>query len=152
MAVDRAKVNPEPPAGRPEAAPAAGVRAIAHHVASTVGRVVEQLSRLYGYAIIIAAFNGTVLSGISSLPFTKWDDDGVPRADALIVSGFLGVWMSLCWGVSQSVEKSERRHRDKHRDLYTRTTSFYPRTCSVRPRIQHRKHRSGHRPGRSALL
>ena len=90
----------------------------------------EQLSRLYGYAIIIAAFNGIILSGISSLPFTKWDDDGVPRADALIVSGFLGVWASLVQGVSQSVEKSERRLA-----TYTRTTSFYPRTCSVLHRI-----------------
>ena len=111
------------------------MRAIARRVVSAVGRVVEQLSRLYGYAILIAAFNGIILSGISSLPFTKWDDDGVPRADALIVSGFIGVWASLCFSVSQSVEKSERRLA-----TYTRTTSFYPRTCSVLHRIQHRKH------------
>ena len=69
-------------------------RAVAHIVTSTVGRIVEQCSRLYGYAFLISGIDSIFLVGVSSLPLTKWDDDDVPHADTFAVSALLGTWLA----------------------------------------------------------
>ena len=96
--MDRAKikVNPESEARKQNAQPAVGIaRQIAEAVTFTAGHLIEQLSRLYGYALLIAGIDSIFIVGVSSLPLTKWNDDGVPRADVFIVSTLLGCWISL---------------------------------------------------------
>ena len=57
------------------------------------GRIVGQVSRLYGYSVINAAFSSLFLCGFSSLPLTKWDDeDGLPKANVSLVSVFVTLW------------------------------------------------------------
>ena len=70
---------------------AKGKRGVANRVVSAVGRCIEQLSRLYGYALLMCGFNAVLLSGVSALPLTKWDDKGVPRSDALVVSALVAL-------------------------------------------------------------
>ena len=66
-----------------------------------VGRIVEQVARIYGYSLLIAGICSFVMSGFSSLPWTKWDDkEGVPRAKVAMVSLLLELWIAL--GVSRS--------------------------------------------------
>ena len=103
--MDRAKVNPErsvgdtAPVPAPAAAPASAVQArarqIARRGAHAVGRVLEQVSKIYGYSFLVSAIDGIFISGISLLPLTNWDGEGVPRADVFVVSLTLGVWGSL---------------------------------------------------------
>ena len=45
------------------------------------GRVIEQGSRLYGYGMLVAGFNGIVVTGIAALPLTNWNGPGgIPSA------------------------------------------------------------------------
>ena len=63
------------------------------------GRIVEQLSKLFGYSFLISSVCSIFVSGISSLPLTKWDDkDIVPHADVALVSVLLALWIGV--GVS----------------------------------------------------
>ena len=48
-------------------------------IVSAVGRVVEQLSKIYGYAILVSGLDSVVIIGVSTLPFTRWNDEGVPQ-------------------------------------------------------------------------
>ena len=96
MARDLARVNPE----RDASAPAPGVRArvkqLAKRVASDFGRVIENVSRLYGYSGILSGINTIFVSAISLMPLTNWDDEqGVPRANVLLVSVLLVIWGSF---------------------------------------------------------
>ena len=60
------------------------------------GRIVEKLSKLYGYSIIIAGISSIFTSGFSSLPLTKWDNEqGVPRADVALVNLLPPLWIGL---------------------------------------------------------
>ena len=61
--------------------------------------VLEQVSRLYGYAILIAGIHAVLVSAISALPLTKWDDVGVPRAD-IVVFYVLFAAVSHCLAVN----------------------------------------------------
>ena len=83
----RAAVHPEPEGDRP--------RGITRKLVSAVGRVVEQVSRLYGYGILISGIDAVFLAGISALPLTKWDDAGVPRADVVVATAVLQGWATL---------------------------------------------------------
>ncbi len=76
------------------------------------GRIVEKLSKLYGYAVLIAGISSIFLSGISSLPLTKWDnEEGVPHADVVVVNLLPLVWIGLA--VSNSGLRTETVNR-KH--------------------------------------
>ena len=132
---DRAKVNPErslqESTGAPQPAPAAS-RAFARAnaaVASTIGRLLEQCSRLYGYALLIAGIDSLFLAGVSSLPLTKWNDDGVPRADVVAVSTLLGGWISVAsaalisFNVS-AVKYVQGRPNPHHRERYAWSGGF----------------------------
>ena len=66
----------------------------AKEVTSTVGRILEQCSKLYGYAFLVSGIDSIFLAVVSSLPLTKWNDDGVPRADPFAVSTLLGTWLA----------------------------------------------------------
>ena len=95
--MDRAKikVKPESEARNQNAKPAVGVaRQIAEAVTFTAGHLIEQLSRLYGYALLIAGIESIFIVCTSSLPLTKWNDEGVPRANVFVVSTLLGIWLS----------------------------------------------------------
>ena len=55
-----------------------------------------QISRLYGYAILIAGVTAVAILGFSSLSLTRWDDEeAVPRADVGLVSVFLKLWLGV---------------------------------------------------------
>ena len=62
------------------------------------GRILGRVSRLYGYSGLLSGISFLFLSGFSSLPLTKWDDKGVPRAHVELVSVLLMLWFSA--GVS----------------------------------------------------
>ena len=65
------------------------------------GRILGRVSRLYGYSLLVSGISCLFVSGLSSLPLTKWDDKdkgGVPRAHVELVSVLLKLWMSA--GVS----------------------------------------------------
>ena len=78
---DVAQVHPEPGRRREQQQ-----RGVARRIVSSVGRSVEQLSRLYGYALLISGIDAVFIAGVSALPLTKWGDSGVPRADVVVVS------------------------------------------------------------------
>ena len=60
------------------------------------GRILGRVSRLYGYSGLLSGIGSLFLSAFSSLPLTKWDDEGgVPRADVVLVSVLLKVWLGL---------------------------------------------------------
>ena len=51
------------------------------------GMIIGQVSRVYGYSLLISMFICLFLACFSSLPLTKWDDeDGLPRANVALVS------------------------------------------------------------------
>ena len=52
----------------------------------------EQLSRLYGYAFLISGIDAVFIAGVSALPLTKWDGDGVPRADVVVTTAAIDIW------------------------------------------------------------
>ena len=61
------------------------------------GRILGRVSRLYGYAMLVSGISSLFVSGFSSLPLTKWDDEdkgGVPRAHNEIVNVLLILWLS----------------------------------------------------------
>ena len=59
------------------------------------GRILGRISRLYGYSFLLSGIVSLFVSGISSLPLTKWDDEeGVPRADVALVMAVLFLWLS----------------------------------------------------------
>ena len=91
---ERAPVRQQAESARQSLAQPARERAVARTVTSTVGRIVEQCSRLYGYAFLVSGIDSIFLAAVSSLPLTKWDDDGVPRADPFAVSTLLGTWLA----------------------------------------------------------
>ena len=101
--MESGKVSPENMArNRVEGATAQVQRfagAAVNAVTSSLGHIIEQVSRLYGYALLIAGVDAIFLSGVSSLPLTKWDGEGVPRADTLIVSSLLSCWASFGAGI-----------------------------------------------------
>ena len=68
------------------------------------GRILGRVSRLYGYALLPSAISSLFVSGISSLPLTRWDD-GVPLADIGLVSVLLNLWMGMA--VSQRWPKRD---------------------------------------------
>lgn len=82
---NRARVNParEAPA---DPAPEGGPRVTEEDERSVSGFIIENVSRLYGYALLISGFDSLFLSGVASLPLTKWNSTGVPRADVVAVS------------------------------------------------------------------
>ena len=62
-------------------------------------KIVEDLSRTYGYALLGSVLNIVFVLGVSSLPLTKWDaEGGVPRAHVELVSILLMLWLGV--GVS----------------------------------------------------
>ena len=67
----------------------------ASRVVSNGARVIEHVSRLYGYALLIAGVDAFFVTGVSSLPLTKWDSEFVPHADIFVVSVLLGVWVAV---------------------------------------------------------
>ena len=81
--VDSARVHPEP---EPQQ------RGLAKRIVSSFGRTVEQLSRLYGYALLVSGIDVVLLGGVSALPLTKWDDAGVPRANTVVLASAIDVW------------------------------------------------------------
>ena len=65
------------------------------------GRILGRVSRLYGYSMLLSGISSLFVTGISSLPLTKWDDKdngGVPRAHNELVNVLLMLWFSA--GVS----------------------------------------------------
>ena len=64
-------------------------------IVSSVGHIIHELSRLYGYAVLVAGVDAFVLTSVTSLPLTRWNDGGVPRADVLVVSAVIGGWTAL---------------------------------------------------------
>ena len=66
------------------------------------GRILGRVSRLYGYSMLSSGISSLFMSGFSSLPLTKWDDQdkegGVPRAHVELVSILLMLWLGV--GVS----------------------------------------------------
>ena len=62
---------------------------------SIVAMVVEQLARMYGYALIGCAYNVMYALGVSALPLTNWQGDGATAASA---SGAVPVVDRWAWG------------------------------------------------------
>ena len=98
--VNQVKVNPERNARQAAATTAVAtvgrrVGQFARRVVSNGARVLEHTSRLYGYAILIAGVDAIHVTGVSSLPLTKWDGEFVPHADNFVVSVVLGVWLAV---------------------------------------------------------
>ena len=61
----------------------------------SAGRILGRVSRLYGYSLLVSGISSLFVTGFSSLPLTKWGDkEGVPRADAVLVSVLLNLWLS----------------------------------------------------------
>ena len=62
------------------------------------GRILGRVSRLYGYSMLVSGISSLFMSGISSLPLTKWDgkdkEGGVPRPHVELVSIILMLWLS----------------------------------------------------------
>ena len=88
---DVAQVHPEPGRQRQRQQQQQQQRGLASRVVSSVGRAIEQLSRLYGYALLISGIDAIFIAGISALPLTKWDDQGVPRADVVFTSATIDI-------------------------------------------------------------
>ena len=113
--VDLAKVNPErsvvESAGAHTPAPVVAKSGRAAFVVSTVGRVIEQLSRLWGYGILISGIDSIFLSAVSSLPLTKWDDSGVPRANTFAVSVLIWCWFQSLLLVRHRAETAPEHTR-----------------------------------------
>ena len=63
---------------------------------SIVAMVVEQLARMYGYALIGCAYNVMYALGVSALPLTNWQGDGATAASA---SGAVPVVDRWAWGL-----------------------------------------------------
>ena len=62
------------------------------------GRILGRVSRLYGYSLLVSGISSLFLTGFSSLPLTKWDDEdkgGVPRAHVELVSVLLMLWVAF---------------------------------------------------------
>ena len=65
------------------------------------GRILGRVSRLYGYSLLVSGISSLFVTGFSSLPLTKWDDEdkvGVPKAHNELVSVLLMLW----WAVTVS--------------------------------------------------
>ncbi len=95
---DVVQVHPEP--GRQQQQQRQQQRGLAHRVVSSVGRAVEQLSRLYGYALLISGIDAVFIAGVSALPLTKWDDQGVPRADVVFTSATIDIAGAVAFGAA----------------------------------------------------
>ena len=60
------------------------------------GRILGRVSRLYGYSLLLSGITSLFVTGFSSLPLTKWEDgEGVPRADVVLVSVLLKLWIAM---------------------------------------------------------
>ena len=63
------------------------------------GRILGRISMLYGYSLLISGISSCFLTGFSSLPLTRWDDEGgIPQPDVGVVSVLLMLWFTA--GVS----------------------------------------------------
>ena len=60
----------------------------------SIGRYVENISRIYGMAAVQSGINVTFVLLVSILPLTKWNGDGVPRTD---VSWWVAAFYPWCW-------------------------------------------------------
>tara|TARA_A100001015_G_scaffold243488_1_gene278479 strand:+ start:1209 stop:2015 length:807 start_codon:yes stop_codon:yes gene_type:complete len=78
------------------------------------GRIVQQLSGVWGYAVIGSAFNLALVTGLSSLEWTNWGGDGAEASNVVTSSSAsqvesqsvpkynkwtMGVFVSLVWPV-----------------------------------------------------
>ena len=97
---DVAQVHPEPGPQRQQQQQRQQQRGLPHRVVSSVGRAVEQLSRLYGYALLISGIDAVFIAGISALPLTKWDDQGVPRADVVCTGATIDIAGAVAFGAA----------------------------------------------------
>ena len=58
------------------------------------GLILGRISRLHGYSYLLSGLSFVFLSGFSSLPLTKWNDEGgIPQADVGLVSVLLKLWI-----------------------------------------------------------
>ena len=71
------------------------------------GRILGRVSRLYGYSLLLSGISSLFVTGFSSLPLTKWDDkEGVPRADVVLVSVLLKLWVSAAVSIEGGARRS----------------------------------------------
>ena len=137
-------------------------RVVAKPYFYNAGRILGRVARLYGYSMLLSGISSLFLSGFSSLPLTKWDGkEGVPRADVVLVSVLLKLWISA--GVS-CLSKAVRddpicacqyrrgTNANSRRAKPLATTLFHVPKGIVCVRVQHLDSRSVHRPSPTVLL
>ena len=70
------------------------------------GRILGRISMLYGYSFLLSGINSLFVTGFSSIPLTKWDDEGgIPRADVGLVSVSLMLWSSAAVSIKGDVRR-----------------------------------------------
>ena len=119
-----------------------------------VGRIVEHVSRLYGYSFVISGICSMVASAVSSLPLTKWDEEeGVPQADVVAVNVLIAIWDAV--GVSyMRLTNAKVRVRTERTETHKESEPFSPLDdCAalVPVRFQHCDNRPAHKPSLPAL-